>query len=199
MIEFCKYIQTVVSGCAGFIRTQGFMWHQPGIIIMMNADETVVSIIRIPIIYDVRLVANINTLRNIKEEKDMENLFDNVYSPGLNIKGNRLQKYLLDYGNINDTGRCIYSEDDCHNIPGFDNNLASSDIHYLNIVDGDKFYTVPVSKAFTPVSKPDSCGIKVYDYIYDMNNPNIKTLQYNVYKKKFKLNIEIFCNILTLY
>ena len=199
MIEFCKYIQTVVSGCAGFIRTQGFMWHQPGVIIMMNADETVVSIIRIPIVYDIRLVANINTLRNIKEEKDMENLFDNVYSPGLNIKGNRLQKYLLDYGNINEAGRCIYSEDDCHNIPGFDNNLASSDIHYLNIVDGDKFYTVPVSKAFTPVSKPDSCGIKVYDYIYDMNNTNIKTLQYNVYKKKFKLNIEIFCNILTLY
>ena len=196
MIEFCKYIQTVVSGCAGFIRTQGYMYHQPGIIVMMNADETVVSIIKIPIIFDIKFAANINTLRNVKEEKDMEDLFNQVYFTGLNIKENILKKYLYDYINLDEKCRCIFQEEDCHNLVGFDDKLGSSDIHHINIVDDGMYYRIPISKSFTPVSKPDSCGIKIYDYIYDQSNLGIKTVKYIVYKKKFKLNIEIYFNIL---
>ena len=39
-IEFCKYLQPIVSGCSGFIRTEGYMYHFPGHVIMMSFDES---------------------------------------------------------------------------------------------------------------------------------------------------------------
>jgi hypothetical protein len=198
LIEFCKYVQPIVSGCAGFIRTNGYMLHQPGVIVMMSADETFVSIIKIPVIFDLRITAIIGDFIKLKDDSEMLNLFDNIYFTGWNIKEDHLKRYLSDYITIDEWDRCIFQEEDCFNLQGFDIGMKSSDIGYINILDRDRFYRVPVSKSITNVSKSDKCGIKIYDYLYDTNHPYLKTVKYTIFKKKFKLNVEVFCNIILL-
>ena len=52
-VDFCNYVQPIVNGCAGFIKTDGYMTHIPGTIIMMSSDETCCAIIHIPVIYNI--------------------------------------------------------------------------------------------------------------------------------------------------
>ena len=51
IIDFFNYIQPIVNGSFGFIKTEGYMTHFPGVIIAMSADETYFGIIHIPKIF----------------------------------------------------------------------------------------------------------------------------------------------------
>ena len=50
--EFCSYIQPILNSCSGFIKTDGYMTHFPGVIVTMDADQTFYGIIHIPVIYN---------------------------------------------------------------------------------------------------------------------------------------------------
>lgn len=198
LIEFYNYIRPIVSGCAGFIRTNGYMLHCPGIIVLMNTDESFVSIIKIPVIFDIKLVSIIGEFLKLKTDEEIINLQNNLYFIGWNIKEAMMIKYMNDY-NILNQSQCEFQEDDCYNLRGFTEGMSNSEISFMSIPKNDyRVYRVPVSKSITNAAKSDSVGIKIYPYLYNMNDTMIRTVRYTVFKKKFKLNIDIYCNIVLL-
>ena len=95
-VDFCNYVQPIVNGCAGFIKTDGYMTHIPGTIIMMSADETCCAIIHIPVIYNIYMTSIINTFLAIKTP-EYQSIFPRlIYFNGWNIKrDNGTKRYLL--------------------------------------------------------------------------------------------------------
>lgn len=197
LIDFCKYLQPIVSGCSGFIRTEGFMTHFPGVLILMNMEETYCSIIKLPVIHNVYLTSSINKFLGLKTEEEQSNVIANTYFIGYNIKQMHSFGYYMTYKDI-DLVPCIYSEDNCTNIPGFEQASGSSDVGEINVSDGINSYRVPASKIITPINKGDTASLKIYKYIANPSDNNLRTVRYTTIKKKFKLQIDNFSNILVL-
>lgn len=198
MVEFCKYLQPIVNGCAGFIKTDGFMLHTPGHIYMMSADETFFSHIEIPAIYNIMLVANINSFLRCKESEQQEHVLENIQFFGSNIKAGSLLKYAEDYViNIDQSMVCDYYEPDCMNSEEFREKVNSStEIGYIVKHGCYDWYRIPVSKCITPINKGDICELKIYRYIGNIDNKRL--VRYIVHKKKMKLDINIYCNIMMI-
>ena len=75
--DFCNYIQPIINSCSGFIKTDGYMVHFPGTIVIMDADQTFYGIIRIPVIYVFKFTAIINDFMSMK--KPEQRIFSNLY------------------------------------------------------------------------------------------------------------------------
>lgn len=193
IIDFFNYLHPIVNGCSGFIKTDGYMVHIPGYVIMMDVDETFCSIINIPCIYDIYTTAKINTFLSIKEECDMK--LENLYFLGWNIKNQHLMRYYNTLIGIESKTKCVYLEPDCYNINGFAEAVSKSSISHVDISDGTYIYRIPAGKPVTPLTKSDSASLQIYDNI---DYHDLKTIRYSVYKKKFKLTVDIFANILTV-
>lgn len=197
-IDFCKYVNPIITSFAGFIRTSGYVTHIPGYIIMMSDDESFINIIKIPIIFNIMITARINDLLKLKDENSMMNLFQNTYFLGSNIKCNNSINYFNIYNNIDNKTICIYSEDDCYNINNFSVVSSNTEIGYINVSNGIKNFMVPASKSITNLNKADKVGLKIYNYIINQNDNNIKTIRYSLYKNKFKLIADIYSNIIVI-
>ena len=197
-IDFCKYVNPIITSFAGFIRTSGYITHIPGYIIMMSDDESFINIIKIPIIFNIMITARINDLLKLKDENSMMNLFQNTYFLGSNIKCNNSINYFNIYNNIDNKTICIYSEDDCYNINNFSVVSSNTEIGYINVSNGIKNFMVPASKSITNLNKADKVGLKIYNYIINQNDNNIKTIRYSLYKNKFKLIADIYSNIIVI-
>lgn len=189
--EFFKYVQPILSGSLGFIKTEGYFTHIPGVIIAMSSDETYCAIIKIPIIFNVYVTAQINTFIQLKTPEVQT--YENLYFVGWNVKNRNLMGYFNYYDGVDNNMPCIYSEPDCFNIPKFDECMSSSSISNVVVTTGTNYYIVPASKSITQVSKADTASLKIYQ---NPENQLIKTVRYTVYKKKFKLPVDIFSNIL---
>ena len=107
-IEFCKYLQPIVSSCSGFIRTVGYMYHFPGCVVLISFDEAYLSIIKLPVVYDIYMTANINTFLGLKEENEMANFKDYIYFTGYNIKMNKMISGYRFYSNIEGISINVY-------------------------------------------------------------------------------------------
>jgi hypothetical protein len=194
--EFFQYIRPIVYGCSGFIKTDGYMLHQPGSITVMDAGEMYCGIIKVPILYPFTIVSKINTFLSFKDSESID--LNNLYFLGSNIKMQHLMNYYNQYNDIDTKVRCIYSEPDCYNIDRFQDTNSTADIKYVNISDGIRCYRIPSSKAITTATKSDTVSLFIYDYIFDPSNESVKTARYSIYKKKFKLTVDIFSNIMVL-
>lgn len=188
-------IQPIINSCAGFIKTDGYMLHIPGLILMMDASESYFSIIRLPLIEYSIILAEINTLMSLKTPDKRTNI-DNLYFNGNNLVYNRLLSYYSKYNDIDSKSECIYSSPDCRSLDGFNDNISISTIGKINVSDGRNNYRIPVSKAIIPITKSDSVSLNIYNSIDTSNN--IKIVRFIVKKKKFKVTIEIFSNIMVL-
>lgn len=196
-IEFCKYLQPIISGCSGFIRTEGYVYHFPGHVVMMSFDESYISIIDLPVVYDIYMTASINTFLGLKEEYQMTNFQNYIYFTGYNIKMDRMKLAYPYYHNIDNLAKLIYHEPDCYNIPGFEDTVSSSTIGYINVSDGKNNYRIYSSKAITPLNKGDFTSLDIFhDLSYELRD--LRIVRYTVFKKKFKLNIQIFSKILLI-
>ena len=188
-------IQPIINSCAGFIKTDGYMTHIPGFILMMDASESYFSIIKLPFTEYTIILAEINTLMSLKTPDKRANA-DNLYFNGNNLVYNKLISYYSMYNDIDNKSECIYSSPDCMRLDGFNENVSMSTIGKINVSDGKNNYRIPVSKAITPITKNDSVSLNIY------NSPdtsdNIKIVQFIIKKKKFKVTIEIFSNIMIL-
>ena len=191
IIDFFSYVQPIVNGSLGFIKTEGYFTHFPGVIVAMSSDETYCTIIHIPMIFNVYMTAEISTFLQLKTP-DVQRL-ENTYFVGNNIKNTSMMNYFKFYDGIDDRAKCIYSEPDCYNIPGFAECIANSNISSVIVADGSRYYMIPASKSITQAAKGDSVSLKLYD---NPRSPMIKTARYTVYKKKFKLFVDIYSNIL---
>lgn len=191
LTDFFNYVQPIVSGSLGFIKTEGYMTHFPGVIVAMSADETYCAIIHIPVIFNVYMTSIIGTFLQLKDPEVQK--LENTYFVGNNIKNSTMMRYFFEYDNLGSTGVPIYTEPDCYQIPDFDKCIGSSDISNIRVSDGRNYYIIPASRSITQVSKADTVDVKIY------NNPRsniIKTVRYTVYKKKFKLPVDIYSNII---
>lgn len=218
-VELINYIQPILSSCSGFIKTDGYMTHFPGTVVIMDADEMYCGIIKIPVIYDVFLTAKINTLLSIKTNPEtvtrtgycpdlnvilnisispasVDEQIKALYFTGWNIKAQNLIRYYDLYSDIDSKVKCIYHEPNCNDIDNFSDVNSHTEIRHVNIIDGSSYYRIPVSKAITTGTKSDTIGLYIYDYIVDPLNPQIKTSRYSIYKKKFKVTVDLFSNIL---
>lgn len=191
--EFFSYVQPIVNGCGGFIKSEGYMTHFPGVIVMMSADETTCAIIHIPMIFDVYMTADISRFLQLKEPKDQ--LLENLYFTGWNIKGQHLMNYYNLYDGIDNKAPCIYSEPDCFNINGFEDAVSNSSIGNVRVSDGSSYYRIPASKSIVPITKSDTVSLRIYNCVYDGLH-HVRTIRYSVFKKKFKLNVDIYSNII---
>ena len=73
--------------------------------------------------------------------------------------------------------------------------MANSNISSVIVSDGAKYYVVPASKSITQPAKADTVSLKIYN---NPRSPFVKTVRYTVYKKKFKLPVDIYSNILVV-
>ena len=194
--DFCNYVQPIINSCSGFIKTDGYMTHFPGTIVIMDADQTFYGIIRIPVIYVFKFTAIINDFMSMK--KPEQRIFSNLYFSGWNVKHDALIRAFDLFNGIDNKVQCIYYEPDCYNIDGFTGTVASTSISKINVSTDSSRYIVPSSKAITPLSKGDTASLRIYDYILNPLDYRVKTIRYSVLKKKFKLAIDIFSNILVV-
>lgn len=193
MYDFFSYVQPIVSGSLGFMKTEGYLTHFPGVIVAMSSDETYCAIIHIPVIFNVYMTAQISTFLQLKY---MENqTLENLYFVGYNVKNASMINYFNFYNGIDDKAECIYSEPDCFNIPGFKECMASSNISSVIVSDGARYYVIPASKSITQAAKADTVSLKIYN---NERHPLVKTVRYTIYKKKFKLPVDIYSNILVV-
>ena len=191
ILDFFSYVQPILNGSLGFIKTEGYFTHMPGMLLALSYDDTYFAVIRIPVIFNVYITAEINTFLQLKTS-DVQYL-ENLYFVGNNIKLNSMMEYLASYNGIDNKVPCIYTEPDCYNIPGFTECMKRSDICNVRVADGKRYFVIPASKAIAQASKADTVSLKIYD---NPRSPMIKTVRYNIYKKKFKLFVDIFSNIL---
>ena len=73
--------------------------------------------------------------------------------------------------------------------------MASSNISSVIVSDGAGYYIIPASKSITQAAKADTVSLKIYN---NPRNPLVKTVRYTIYKKKFKLPVDIYSNILVV-
>ena len=191
ILDFFSYVQPILNGSLGFIKTEGYFTHMPGVLLAMSSDDTYFAVIHIPVIFNVYITAEINTFLQLKTP-DVQYL-ENTYFVGNNIKHDTMMRYHAYYNDIDNKVPCIYGEPDCYNIPGFAECMKRSDICNVRVADGKRYFIIPASKAITQASKADLVSLKIYD---NPRSPEIKTVRYNIYKKKFKLFVDIYSNIL---
>lgn len=189
--DFFNYVQPILSGSLGFIKTEGYFTHFPGVIVAMSADETYCAIIKIPVIFNVYVTSQINTFIQLKTP-NVQTL-ENLYFVGYNIKNASLMRYFNIYNDFDSKAECIYCEPDCFNIPRFAECMSKSSISNVTVSTGSNYYIIPASKSITQASKADTVSLKIYN---DRTNWLVKTVRYTVYKKKFKLPVDIYANIL---
>jgi hypothetical protein len=197
-IDFCNYIKPIVTGCSGYIRTNGYMMHKPGSLVLLSSDETTIAIVPLGVIFNIKYTCHIGDFLKLKTDEEMSNFQELCYFLGWNTIEDRIDKYFSIYMNLIKYGLLEYEYNNCLELPTFSLNVASSEIHYINIPNGNSFYRIPVSKAITPLNKSDTCDLKVYKYVMDPTNDRIKTIRYSVYKKKFKLSFDVYMNVLVL-
>ena len=201
LTNFCSYIQPILNSCLGYIKSDGFFTHIPGYILAMSADETTFAVINIPVIYEIYVTAYIPRFMQLKTPEEQENLFNEVYFTGWNMKRDSLIQYNQKYGATMSVAP-IYEEPNVFNIPNFDQISKQTSIGNVTIFGDNKCYLIPASKSITPISKSDSCSLRLYNCMLnhiDQNQySNIKTLRYTLFKKKFKLNVDIYMNILVI-
>lgn len=189
-------IQPIINSCAGFIKTDGYMTHIPGFILMMDASESYFSIIRLPFTEYTLILAEINTLMSLKTPDKRADV-NSLYFSGNNLVYNKLMSYYNRYNDIDCKSKCVYSSPNCMDLVGFKDAVSESIIGKMNVSDGRYNYLIPVSKAITPITKADSVSLNIYDSNDTLDS--IRTVQYIIKKKKFKVIIEIFSNIMLLH
>ena len=61
ILDFFNYVQPILNGSLGFIKTEGYFTHMPGMLLALSYDDTYFAVIRIPVIFNVYITAEINT------------------------------------------------------------------------------------------------------------------------------------------
>lgn len=197
-LEFCNYLQPIISSCSGFIRTDGFVHHFPGFLLMMSFDESYLSVISLPVIFDKYMTARINDFLGLKEDPQKSRYEDYIYFTGWNMKRDRMLNAFHYYITIEQQTQQVYHEPDCYNIPGFTEAVGSSTISTLNVSDLTSNYRIYAGKPITPLNKGDTASLDIFKPTLITGQNDYRIIRYNVFKKKFKLNVFIYANILVL-
>lgn len=198
LIDFCKYVQPIITGCSGFIKTDGYMTHFPGVLITMSRDETQCCIIKIPIIFDVYMTSIINKFLSLKSPEQQSNMMNEIYFTGWNIVNSTLLNHYNKYDAVESTHSPIFYSKDCYELDAFGELVANTDIGSINIVinNPSMYCRVPVSKSITPVSKSDTVSMTIYRENNHYISPDILILRYSIFKKKFNLQVNMYLSII---
>ena len=194
-LEFCNYIQPIVNSCAGFIKTDGDFIHVMGNIILESADGCFLNVIDLPVSYNYNMTGKCNTLLAAKEESDKMNLVKNLEYYGSWTKSQEMLYLFNQYYNIMPNEfDIVYGEDDAFNISGFGNAVSSIAYSMIPVVDCNRnMHMLSVSKSIIPLNKGDTCRVLIYNRLN-----GIYTIEYRIYKKKFKLYMSIYYNTIKL-
>jgi len=195
-VEFYKYLQPIMNSSFGVIKSDGYMTHIPGTVMTMSDDESMFAFIKIPVIEDMYLTSIISKYIGLKEIDENIDLNSTLYFSGWNVKRDRLINLYNIYSGIENKVRCLYYSPNCNTIPGFTEAVSTPNIMTMNVSDGMYNYRIPVSKSITSISKSDNVELRIYDCVYNPMNCNVKTVHYRIFKKKFKIFIDVFVNIL---
>ena len=198
LVEFCKYIQPILTGCAGFTKTDGYMVHLPGVLLFTSDDNCFFGIINLPVIFDIIIVAKSKVFLGCKEIEQQRELLQRIYFLGNNMVFDDIMRFYNIYKNT-ESLPLYYYEEDCYNIEGFAEHSKKStfNIGWLKIIDNNQtMYRIPCSKYITPLTKADSCSIGIYAYANDPTDFYKRSVIYSIYKHKFKFAYNIYFNIM---
>lgn len=191
--EIYAYLQPIVSGCGGFIKSNGYMVVLNNELIMMSEDRAVMSVVHIQplsIVYIARIKEFINA------KKDPSTFFQQTKFMGsLQVLEEIENKFYLYHNTEHMCGLAenvfdpIFQEEDMFVFPTFREKISSIGRSFLKITNGGEYYYIPVSKAIFPINKDDQCSLKVFKWFDEQNT---RVFKYEVYKKKLKLVIHIY-------
>lgn len=194
-IEFCNYLQSIVNSCSGFIKTKGDFYHVMNAVIMSSEDRCFLSIVDIPISYNFRLTGKCGALLSIKDDQIKSNVSKYLNYYGATTRGNELLNLYNEYYNNLSIYEMVYHEENAYNIPGFENAVSKTDLSLIPVVDKyGIMHMINSSKSITPLNKSDTCSVSIYK-----KTDTIYTVEYRIFKKKFKLYMSIYFNIIKLY
>lgn len=188
------YLQPIVSGCGGFIKSNGYMVVLDNELVMMSEDRAVMSVVHIQPL-NIVYIARIKDFINAK--KDPSTFFQQTKFMGsqqvLSEIENKFYVYheseCMSGGVAENVFDPIFQEENMFVFPTFREQISSTNRSFLKITNGGEYYYIPVSKAIFPINKDDQCSLKVFKWFDEQNT---RVFKYEVYKKKLKLVIHIY-------
>lgn len=191
--QIYAYLQPIVSGCGGFIKSNGYMLILNDILVMMSHDRAMMSAVHIQPL-NMIYIASIKDFINAKNDTCSfveKTRFVGSYQIYKEIENIFYMYHEMDMHSINTEGvySPIFQENDMFVFPTFQDNVKQVTKSVLKITNGIEYYCIPVSKAIFPINKDDQCSLKVFDWT---NDPNTRIFKYEVYKKKLKTTIHIY-------
>lgn len=192
--EIYAYLQPIVSGCGGFIKTKGFMVVEHDVLLMMSLDRAFLSVIKIKplnILYTSYIKDFINCKNN--PESFMQST---TFYGSIQIYNEITSKYHEICGGVNTvpiytedlTAYQVYEEDNMYNIPGFEDQVKSTGLSWISFNDGNRKYKICISKIIFPLNKGDHSSISIYDIYKD----NTRLFKYQLHKNKLKLSVDVY-------
>lgn len=181
--DIYNYLKPIVTGCSGFVKSNGFMLVQHDLLVMMSYDRSTIDIIKIRPL-NIFFVAYISTFVGCKDEP--ETFMQRCAFYGSNIILNEMAQKAMCYQSIMGTTP-EYCEDNVYNLPDFQEKLKTP-IQWTVFSGNGQRYKIAVSKVIFPLNKGDECAVKIYNPYAD----NTRIMVYSVYKKKLKVTVDIF-------
>lgn len=190
--DIYNYLYPIISGCGGFIKSDGYVMVRCNTVVLMTYDRAFLSVIPINPI-NLVYIALIKDFVNAKN--DPENFITNTH-----FNGNMLVYYEMEskyelYTNTIQDNIMEYHEDDIYNIPKFEDHMKVSGFHWTSFGVNGVCYKLMVSKSIFPINKGDTCSVS----IFNMHNDNTRILKYRIYKKKLKVYTDIYTRQFVFY
>ncbi|WP_301204564.1 hypothetical protein [Bacteroides acidifaciens] len=182
--DIYNYLKPIVTGCSGFVKSNGFMLVQHDLLVMMSYDRSTIDMIRIQPL-NILFVAYISDFVGCKDTP--ETFMQQCAFYGSNIILNEMTYKTIGYQSIVNNTPLEYCEDNVYNLPDFQEKLKTP-IQWTVFSGNGQRYKMAVSKVIFPLNKGDECAVKIYDPYAD----NTRIMLYSVYKKKLKVTVDIF-------
>lgn len=182
--DIYNYLKPIVSGCSGFVKSNGFMLVQHDLLVMMSYDRSMINMVRIKPL-NIIFVSYISTFIGCKD--DPETFMQQCAFYGSNIILNEMTDKAIGYQSIVNNTPLEYCEDNIYNLPDFQKKLKTP-IQWTVFSGNGQRYKMAVSKTIFPLNKGDECAVKIYNPYVD----NTRIMLYSVYKKKLKVMVNIF-------
>lgn len=181
--DIYDFLYPIITGCAGFIKSNGSVYIDNNIVYMLSEDKCFFSIVRLPIDTGIRYINNISTFVSCKQNPNDIKIHPRFF--GSNIL---IQDYYRLITLFNDITNNSVKEYDSE-IYDIYSNIKDNNIIWTDVVNGNTMYKIYSDKSIFPINKGDSCRLNVFNNIQDQST---KYMIYNIRKKKLKCNVEIF-------
>lgn len=192
--ELYKYLQPIVSGLGGFIKSKGHMVVEHNVLLLMSHDRSFLSVIPIKPLNFI-YTAEIKEFNKCNKSPDTF-IEQTTFFGSIQIHDEIVSKYHQLYHANNGkliyeedlTKYQVYEEDNMFNLQDFEERVKSTNLSWILFNDGNRPYKICISKIIFPLNKGDHSSISIYDAYGD----NTRLFRYRIHKNKLKMYADIY-------